>query len=600
MKRLLFIPLLFIVSGLFAQSQFQTTVGGTGFEEGYSIVQTTDEGYVIAGQTTFYGAGGFDIYVVKLDYSGTLQWTRTIGGSGNDWGNGIVKSADGYAVAGYTTSFGAGNADVYVAKLDTTGALQWTRTIGGAGDDRGWGIASTSDGGYAVAAYSASFGAGDRDLYVVKLDSIGTIQWTRTVGGANRERGHHIVQTTDGGYAVTGSSISFGAGGSDVYLVKLDSSGMVQWTRTVGGTADDRSYGIVHTTDGGYAIAGETHSFGAGDADLYVVKLDSIGVLQWTSTVGGANPDWGWGIVQTTDEGYVISGWTASFGSKYYIVKLDSTGAVQWTRTVGGVSGDGGYGITQTADAGYAVTGGSFSFGAGGKDVYVVKLDSSGNTCGNQGTGGTASSGGISGSGGVSGSGGIPGSGGNSGSGGTDDFCPCATTTSSISPIVCDSFISPSGNYLWTISGTYTDIISNAVGCDSVMTIVLIVDSNYTTDSISIVQGDSILLGGAYQTTAGIYYDTLTATNGCDSIIVTTLIVIVGIAEQGNTNQITIHPNPTTGHFTIQGATGEIQIFDLFGRLVLSTNKSQIDMSAYPAGIYFVRTEQAARKLILQ
>ncbi len=168
-------------------------------------------------------------------------------------------------------------------------ACVWAQalTIGGSGDDWGYSIIQTSDGGYAVAGRTESFGAGEADVYVVKLDEHGSLQWTRTIGGSKDDEGYSIIQTSDGGYAVAGKTNSFGAGWADVYVVKLDGGGNLQWTRTIGGSEDDEGWSIIQTSDGGYAVAGCTGSFGAGGSDVYVVKLDGSGNLQWTRTIGG-------------------------------------------------------------------------------------------------------------------------------------------------------------------------------------------------------------------------------------------------------------------------------------------------------------------------
>jgi hypothetical protein len=201
-------------------------IGGGNYDYGSSIIQTTDGGYAVAGWTPSFGAGNTDVYVVKLNSSGNIEWTRTIGGGSYEWGYSIIQTTDGgYAVAGRTNSFGAGNWDVYVVKLDGNGNIEWTCTIGGGNADGGSSIIQTTDGGYAVGGRTNSFGAGNLDIYVVKLDGNGNIQWTRTIGGGNNDEGSSIIQTTDGGYAVAGYTYSFGAGGYDVYVVKLDGNG---------------------------------------------------------------------------------------------------------------------------------------------------------------------------------------------------------------------------------------------------------------------------------------------------------------------------------------------------------------------------------------
>jgi hypothetical protein len=258
---------------------FCKAIGGKNDDRGNSLIQTSDGGYAIAGATSSFGAGEWDVYVVKLDANGNLQWTKTIGGPKGDYGNSLIQTSDGgYAIACATESFGAGEADVYVVKLDANGNLQWTKTIGGPGGEIGISLIQTSDGGYAIAGSTYSFGAGLLDVYVVKLDAKGYIQWTKTIGGPKGDYGNSLIQTSDGGYAIACATKSFGAEWSDVYVVKLDANGNLQWTKTIG--AKNKNYSkssLIQTSDGGYAIAGHTESFGAGEWDIYVVKLDRNG-----------------------------------------------------------------------------------------------------------------------------------------------------------------------------------------------------------------------------------------------------------------------------------------------------------------------------------
>jgi hypothetical protein len=365
---------------------FCKAIGGKNNDWGSSLIQISDGGYAITGFTFSFGAGETDVYVVKLDANGNLQWTKTIGGPDFDVGASLIQTSDGgYAIAGSTESFGAGSGDVYVVKLDANGNLQWTKTIGGKNADGGNSLIQTSDGGYAIAGFTQSFGAGEKDVYVVKLDAHGNLQWTKTIGGKNADGGNSLIQTSDGGYAITGSTRSFGAGEADVYVVKLDANGNLQWTKTIGGPASEAGFSLIQTSDGGYAIAGKTESFGAGETDVYVVKLDANGNLQWTKTIGGKSDDWGSSLIQSSDGGYAIAGDTKSFGAgkwDVYLVKLNANGNLQWAKTTGTKNE---YfsksSLIQTSDGGYAITGLTESFGAGNYDVYVVKLEKNGNAC---------------------------------------------------------------------------------------------------------------------------------------------------------------------------------------------------------------------------
>jgi hypothetical protein len=368
---------------------FCKAIRGKNGDGGESLIQTSDGGYAIAGDTYSFGAGETDVYVVKLDASGNLQWTKTIGGRDFEDGYSLIQTSDGgYAIAGDTYSFGAGETDVYVVKLDASGNLQWTKTIGGRDFEDGYSLIQTADGGYAIAGSTISFGAGETDVYVVKLDANGNLQWTKTIGGPYYDRGESLIQTSDGGYAIAGYTESFGAGLSDVYVVKLDANGNLLWTKTIGGKKEDVGTSLIQTSDGGYVIAGSTSSFGAGSGDVYVVKLDAKGNLQWTKTIGGKDFEFedGYSLIQTSDGGYAIAGTTSpSFGAgewDAYVVKLGANGNLQWTKTIGAKNKN--YSkssLIQTSDGGYAITGYTESFGAGKRDVYVVKLDRNGHAC---------------------------------------------------------------------------------------------------------------------------------------------------------------------------------------------------------------------------
>ncbi len=377
---------------VFVQSErcgpFCLVLGTSSNDEGSSIIQTADKGFLLTG----YTGGNRDLYVAKLSGGGTLQWTKIIGGSSNwEEGKSLIQTRDGgYIIAGYAGSFGQGWDDVYVVKLDVNGNVQWTKTIGGTSDDKGFSIIQTTDGGYAIAGYTTSFGQGSADVYVIKLDAAGNVQWTRTIGGPNGDYGRAIVQTSDGGYVIAGHTNSFCAYGcptyEDVYVVKLDANGNLLWTKTIGGADDDRGYSLIESSDGGIIITGNTYSYGRGNTDIYIIKLSNSGNLIWVKTVGGTQYERARRIISTSDGGFAIVGHTSSFGSggfDIYLIKMDAVGNLQWTRTIGGSITDDGQGVYQTADGGYAIVGFTSSFCTSGcptyVDIYVIRLDRNGN-----------------------------------------------------------------------------------------------------------------------------------------------------------------------------------------------------------------------------
>lgn len=363
---------------------FERTYGGSDDDYGRSVQQTSDGGYIVGGWTESFGAGYEDTYLVKTDSLGNTLWERTYGGFNADAGNCVVQTMDGgYIVAGWTESFGAGYEDVFVVRTDSLGDTLWQRAYGGGDTDVGISIQQTTDGGYIVVGGTWSFGPGYEDVYLLRIDSLGDTVWTETYGDSALDGGRSVRQTADGGYVVAGWTESYGAGFMDVYLVKTDSLGNMLWDATCGGDNEDYGFSIQQTQDGGYIVAGVTRSLGAGGEDFYLVKTDSLGTIIWEETYGGIYDDRAYAVQQTVDGGYVVAGWTESVSGSYadvYFVKTDSTGYILWERICGGSYEDFGYSAQQTLDSGYVICGWTYSFGAGYHDVYVIKTDGDGLT----------------------------------------------------------------------------------------------------------------------------------------------------------------------------------------------------------------------------
>jgi protein involved in ribonucleotide reduction len=345
---------------------------------GQSVQATKDGGYIVAGTTRSYGATGIDVYLLKVDGSGNKVWEKTYGGTGDDYGQSVQATKDGgYIVAGYTTSFGAGLADFYLVKVDSSGNKMWEKTYGGAGWDQGNSVQVTSGGGYIIAGHTNSFGAGVNDFYLVKVDRSGNKMWAKTYGGSGSDQGNSVQVTSDGGYIISGMSTSFGNGSGDVYLVKVDRSGNKVWEKTYGGTQWDNSWNVQVTKDGGYIIAGVTESFGDQYGDVYLVKTDSSGNKIWEKTYGGTGMDWGYSVHVTSDGGYIITGTISAPGNvdtDVYLVKIDGSGNKLWEKTYGGAGWDQGNSVQVTSDGGYIVTGFTGSFGSQNGEVYLVKV----------------------------------------------------------------------------------------------------------------------------------------------------------------------------------------------------------------------------------
>jgi hypothetical protein len=311
--------------------QWAKTYGGTILDVARSVQQTSDGGYIVAGHTLSFGAGSYDIFIIKTDASGNIIWDKTYGGTNDDHAYSVQQTSDGgYIVAGTTWSFGAGGYDAFLVKTDANGNIIWAKTYGGGSFDGAYFVRQTSDGGYIVAGWTFSFGGGS-NIFLIKTDASGNIIWAKTYGGTGDDWGSSVQQTSDGGYIVAGHTLSFGAGSYDIFIIKTDANGNVQWAKTYGGTSEDNAYSVQQTSDGGYIVAGRTFSFGAGWYDIFLIKTDASGNVQWAKTYGGTDIDWANSVQQTSDGGYIVAGYTASFGAgggDIFLIKTDANGNI--------------------------------------------------------------------------------------------------------------------------------------------------------------------------------------------------------------------------------------------------------------------------------
>ncbi len=356
--------------------------GGETTDIGHGVIQTPDGGYFVLGLTSSFGIGGSDIWLLKTNASGETLWTKTYGGFNNDAGWSIIESGSGYVIGANTQSFDPDSrSDIYLLKIDVLGNILWSNVIGGDGDD--WlnsseSIRQTGDGGYIITGTTTSYGAGARDVFLVKTDSMGNVEWTKTFGGSEIDDGWSVQQTLDGGYIIAGMTVSFGAGNTDAYIIKTDASGETIWTKTFGGPNWDDARSVSRTMDGGYIFTGHTESFGLG-CDVYLVKINSSGDTLWTKTYGGM-PGGAEGnvIKETFDNGYIIAGYTITSTNEgdIYLIKTDSLGNLKWHKTIGGLWEEEAYAIQQTSDSGYIIAGFTLPYGMDSVDLYLVKVGS--------------------------------------------------------------------------------------------------------------------------------------------------------------------------------------------------------------------------------
>jgi hypothetical protein len=346
------------------QITFQKTYGGIYGGVGNSVQQTFDGGYIIVGNVWNLSVGYTDVYLIKTNTNGDTLWTKTYGGSNSDYGYSVQQTTDsGYIVVGFSGSFSAGgDGDVYLIKTDVNGDTLWTKTYGGINNDDAFSVHQTNDGGYVIAGSIYILGLGKWNVFLLKTDYMGNFNWLKSYGGSNDDLAYSVQQANDGGYVIAGTTDSFGSGDNDVYVIKTDSIGDTLWTKTYKGVNNDIGRAISKTTDAGFIIVGIT---GGG---LYLIKIDSIGNVIWSKTYGGVNYADGRSIQQTADGGYIVAGGTNSFGAgnyDIYLIKTNSIGDTLWTKTFGGANNDYAYSVKQTTDRGYIVTGYTASFGAG-------------------------------------------------------------------------------------------------------------------------------------------------------------------------------------------------------------------------------------------
>lgn len=387
MKKLLFISL-FLYSALAVNSQtpgiqWQKSYGGSADDYGNSIQPTTDGGYILVGESNSNNGdvsnnhGDYDYWIVKTDSSGAIQWQKTYGGSGDDEAYSIQTTSNkGYIISGYSNSTNGdvtgnhGGYDYWVVKIDSLGTIQWQKSLGGSGEDKANSIQITSDGGYIVSGYSKSSNGdvsgnhGNFDYWIVKLDNLGSIQWQKSFGGSADDTPMFIQPIMNDEYIVVGytdsnnGDVSSNHGSGDCWIIKINNVGTIQWQKTLGGTGYDFGTFIQQISNGDFIMSGCSKSNDGdvngnhGNFDYWIVKLDSVGTIQWQKSLGGSGDDQAYLIQKTTDQGYIVSGYSNSVNGDisdnhgyydYWVVKTDSAGTIQWQKSLGGTGDDGAY-----------------------------------------------------------------------------------------------------------------------------------------------------------------------------------------------------------------------------------------------------------------
>ena len=605
---------------------------------GESIIITFDGYYVIAGRT-FY-----DAFILKTDINGDTLWYKTYGGSGEDEFWGLTETSDGgYAAVGNSNSFGP-SYDIWLVRTNKDGDTLWTKTFPNPNWDYSFSVQETTDGGLILGCtkyISDSASIYNYDTYLIKTNGNGDTLWTKTYGGNLSEDGFSVQQTTDGGYIVTGGTYSFGNGQRDIYLVKTNSTGDTLWTKTYGWADDEHPWEVQQTIDGGYIIVGNTESNSIGFKDILLIKTDTVGDTLWTRTFGMAGETWyGKSVQQTTDGGFIVGGLVSAGGlgggvliklaDQYSInncslsilfssnnvicngandgqaTAIPSGGTVPFTYLWSDSSITesiydliaGTYTVTVTDSNGCAALD-SITI----DELPLIFTSTNAAICDNdslflqgayQNTLGLYYDTLLAGN--------------SCDSILITDLTLDSILTKNFNIEICEGDSALAGGIYQVTSGIYYDTLIAMSGCDSIVIIDLTVDSIFTQNlNLNICAGDSMLLGGNYQTTSGIYYDTLTAVNNCDSIVGTTLTVdtCTGIfhrEEDGSIHHIIMYPNPNSGEFNLhinftRMENFEIVIYNTLGQTVFfekveqfqGISEKQLDLRDYPAGVYNIQ-----------
>jgi hypothetical protein len=392
--------------------------GGTQYDCGTDIITTKDGGIAMLGSVisadgdVSSNKGGFDFWLLKMDGNGSKSWEKSFGGSLYDWGNAIVQSSDGdYVMAGYTMSndgdvtgnHGAGTSDAWIVQTDENGNQGWKFIWGGSAEDNATDIIATSDGGYIVCGYTLST---DGDLpatvigsdgFILKLNSSGIKQWQKILGSSGADRLYSLAKTEDGCYIASGYTTSTDGiyssnhGGYDGWIVKIDESGTVKWQKLLGTASNESFVSVISTPDGGFAATGSfcNSSLAADSYDILVVKMDSTGTEEWHRTIGGSSYDTGSSATLTSTGSMIITGVTISsdieagdvrgnYDILVFSLGMDET--ISWQKRYGGSGNDNSSAVVQQpagtiALAGFSSSGdGNLSGNHGLADCWILRL----------------------------------------------------------------------------------------------------------------------------------------------------------------------------------------------------------------------------------
>ncbi len=389
MRSKFLIACLFSFGEIYAAS-FMKSYGGSRFDVGYSVIQTPDSGYVMAGLYSRSSPDSGEVLILSVDKHGNVRWRRIYGlGNSEQRAFSIKRTSDGGYIVLARTRSSTTRWDILLIKTDSVGNLVWSRVYGTNLDDDPSYVIQTTDGGYLVVGGAQSRSSSSQnEILVLKVSSTGSLEWVRWLGDTiYHDQAYSVKQTSDGGYIITGRTGSYGPGSpgnANIFLIKLNSNGNLSWAKAYGNTYADFGYDLQITSDGGYVVAGYYTGPTSGDTNSTIFKTDSMGNLQWYRILGGTNTDIFYSVWQTLDGGYVAVGLTRSFGAggaDVFLTRFSSIGNLHWSKAYGGTGQEHGSDIQQSLDGGFVIVGrtNTSSFSSGSYDLLLIKTNSLGN-----------------------------------------------------------------------------------------------------------------------------------------------------------------------------------------------------------------------------
>jgi hypothetical protein len=362
--------------------EWERTFAGAGFSGAPSIRQTADGGYIVVDDFYSEEDNKNDIWLIKLDAAGDEQWNKMLGRAGWKWPAAVRQTAEGgFVITGGTITQESEEGDFLLIKTDARGNQEWNRTLGGSGMDWATDVKETADGGYVVVGLTTSYALGQSDALLIKTDADGIEEWHKTIGGPYSDFARAIRRTTDGGYIIAGNTASRGAGLDDAWLIKVDADGNKEWDSVFGGLQDDGASAVEQTAEGGYILAGGTGSFGKGEGDVWLIKVDAEGNEEWDSVFGGPKGDGATSVHQVADGGYIlvgstqVKGYDPEWGGDIWLIKTDAAGSLEWDTTFGNEDDyEFGFDIESTSDVGFIIAGEKYEIATHQNSVWIIKL----------------------------------------------------------------------------------------------------------------------------------------------------------------------------------------------------------------------------------